>query len=168
MYTWFLLLLGGGLFYAVDGVTIVKNTVMDRYRRFKKLNNLVATKYKHRCMIILISLQMVCQAMWYSFLQWMNNSVRKLENGVYEITYVIQGRRYKMLVKPVGGPSPIFLAVNENDDDVTNQLLPYIGVQNDFHKSDITPRCLGYKELTLEMFNGESKFFKEKDSLNLL
>lgn len=162
-----MLLLGGGLFYAVDGITIVKNTVMDKYKRFKSLNKLVSTQHKHKCMIILISLQMICQALWYSFLQWMNNSVKKLDNGMYEVTYVIQGRKYKMLVKAIGGPSPIFLAVNESDDDVTHKLLPYVGVQNDFHKSDITPRCLGYKEITLELYNGENKIFKEEDNLSL-
>lgn len=167
MYAWIMLLVGGGLFYAIDGVSIVKNTVMDRYKRFRSLNKLVSTQYKHKCMIILISFKMVGQAMWYSFLQWINNSVKKLDNGMYEIAYVIQGRKYKMLVKPVGGPSPIFLAVNENDDDVTHKLLPYVGVQNDFHKSEITPRCLGYSELTLELYNGENKTFKEKDNLSL-
>ena len=76
-----------GVFYLLDGHTMVKNNIQDRYQRFRKLNKLVATRYKNICMIFYVSLQLICKALWINFLQWINNSVKQIDpNNLYEIS----------------------------------------------------------------------------------
>jgi len=156
-----------GIFIGLGGHTIVKETVMDKYRRFRSLNKLVSSQYKNICMILWVSIQLICKSLYLSFVQWINNSVVKVDKHRYEVSYLINGRLYKMVVKPVRGPAPILLVTDEECNNVTDLVIPYMGVQRDFHGVKITPQFLGYKELTLELDSGETIVLDETEVLRL-
>ena len=152
-------------FYGLDGVNIAKNEIQDRYRRFRSLNKLVATQYKNLGMIVMISVQLIFKALWLSFLQWINTSVIPLKDDMFEVSYVIKGRVYKMIIQPVNGPSPILIAISESNDDVTSHINPYLGPRHDFHGTKFTPEFFGYTTLTLELSSGEDRTFDKEDVL---
>jgi len=72
-----------------------------------------------------------------------NNSsnVTKLDKGLYEVYYKIKGRRYRMLVSPERGPPKITHITDNNGEDVTDTVLPFMGpnyvwkhsLQNPYH-----------------------------------
>jgi hypothetical protein len=101
------------------------------------------------------------QTLYISYLQYINNTVRKLDHKTYEITYVIDGKIYKMLTVPKRGPAPILQISNDKDEDVTEQILPYMGPQYDWHGRNITPRFFSCKSLTFQLSNGKEQTMRE-------
>ena len=155
------------VFIHMGGPLIVWTTAQDKYRRFRKLNKLEATRYKTCCMIFWVSIQILGKVLWISFVQWINNSVRKVDRNLYEVSYVINGRLYKMLVKPIRGPAPILLVVNDEGEDITSHVLPYLGAQHDFHGHPFTPRFFEHRQISIETALGETLTFEETDVLRL-
>lgn len=154
-------------FYAWRSKThlVVKNVVMKKFKKFRKLNSLVATSETNNCKIIYVSLKLIAKASYILFIQYMNNSVRPIEGGKsHELTYVINGKMYKLIVTPIRGPAPIMQISNDNGEDVTDIVLPYMGPQYDWHYREFAPRFFGYKSLTFELADGSEKTYEDSDS----
>ena len=99
-----------GVLYYTDVFKIAKEVIVPRYNRWKKLNRLVSTTEKNSWFIILISLKLILYSLYISFIQKINNNVRKIDRKTYEISYVINGKLYKMISHVQFGPSPISIA----------------------------------------------------------
>jgi hypothetical protein len=110
---------------------------------------------------------MVCQASWYSFLQVINNSVEKLDKGKYRVNYVVDGKLYKMVVKSRRGPPSVLLVCDDQGEDVNTLVIPYLGPEENFHGSKLTPKFFGRKSLTFELFDTRSVTFEENDTIKL-
>lgn len=156
------------MFFQTGSHRIAYHAVQDRYKRFKNLNSLVAStpqgQYQSKTMVIIVSTKMLIQAFYLALVQYMNNSVRKLDRNVYEVSYVINGRMYKMLVTPQRGPAPVLQISNDEDEDVTEQVLPYMGPQYDWHNNRIAPEFFGCKSLTFELADGsEHTYDKDRE-----
>ena len=144
---------------------VIKNVVMKKFKKFRRLNSLVATSETKNFKIIYVSLKLIAKASYISFIQYMNNSVRPIEGGKsYEITYVINRRIYKLIVTPTRGPAPIMQISNDNEQDVTDIVLPYMGPQYDWHYREFAPKFFGYKSLTFELADGSERTYEDSDS----
>jgi hypothetical protein len=153
------------LMYKIQAHLIICDAVTVRYRKWKKLNNLVAMTEKNNRVVIWTSLKMLLHAMYISFLQYMNNTVRRIDNKTYEVTYVIDGKMYKMIVKPKRGPTPVLQVSNEEQLDVTNTIIPYMGPEYNWHRVKLSPQFFGYKSLTFELMDGSEQTYEEKSEL---
>jgi hypothetical protein len=144
---------------------VVKNVVIKNFKEFRRLNSLVATSETENFKIIYVSLKLIAKASYISFIQYMNNSVKSIEGGKsHELTYVINGKMYKLIVTPTRGPAPIMQISNDNCEDVTDIVLPYMGPQYDWHYREFTPRFFGYKSLTFELADGSERTYDDSDS----
>ena len=56
---------------------------------------------------------------------------------------------------------------DESGECITNELLPFIGPNYDFHKNNYTPIQLGYNEITIELGDGGSFSFKGDEIINI-
>ena len=140
--------------YVLDIHTIVKNELVVKYNKWIRLNSLVSTNQKTKIAIILISLKLIFQAIWISFLQYMNKTVRNIGKNKYEITYVVEGKLYKLVVNVTRGPSPVLQVINESNDDITSTIMPYIGPDYNWHNSQFTPSFFNCESLTFELADG--------------
>lgn len=145
----------------VDAHIIVKNEVITRYNRWKELKELVATTEQNKILIMWISLKMVLNILYISILQYMNTTVRKIDRNVYELTYVINGKMYKMIIIPKRGPSPVLQISDDEQNDVTSQVLPYMGPQYDWHGKKLSPMFFHHKSLTFELDDGSEHTYEE-------
>lgn len=152
-----------GFFY-LDGHNIVKSNVIVKWKKFRKINKLVATNYKGFFNIVWISLCMVAQALWISFIQYMNSSVQ-MKDGKYIVNYVIKGKTYKMVVKPVRGPRKVILVYNGNQEDVSDLIFQYLGPEENFHGKKYTPGFFEMDELVFELSDGTEKVFNKDDDI---
>lgn len=153
------------LMYKIQAHLIIYDAVTVRYKKWKKLNNLVALTEKNNRVVIWTSLKMLLHAMYISFLQYMNNTVRKIDRKIYEVTYVIDGKMYKMIVKPKRGPAPVLQVSNEEQLDVTSTIIPYMGPEYNWHHNKLSPQFFGYKSLTFELMDGSEQTYEEKSEL---
>jgi len=85
----------------------------------------------------------------------MNSTVVKLGRNKFLVTYVISGKVYTMIVTPVRGPSPVLQVINDCEEDITAEVLPYMGPRYDWHGTAITfSSTFGSKDLTFNLASG--------------
>jgi hypothetical protein len=118
-------------------------------------------------MINWISFLMVCESFYLKLITYLNNSVKKIDKNKYEVSYVINGKIYKMVSSPARGPILIIRILNENNIDVTDHILPYIGPNNDWHNTKYFPNFFKYNSLIFELSNGDKKTFNHSENIIL-
>ncbi len=158
-----------GLFFYFDGPKFVKY----KYGKTKELYQLVSTKYKTRdcgtrLKILWWSLVILCQALYVTIIQKLNNSViKKKENysNTYEITYVISGKIYKLVVTPIKGPKNVLQVIDDNNEDITRQIVPYLGPAEDWHSSKFKPSFFNRKSLTFNLSSSDDITFTENEEI---
>lgn len=152
--------------YKIDALNIIGNTVSRKYKKWKKINDLVASKHTSIFDIYRVSLQMILQVMYASTVQYLLNNIKKLDKHTYQVDYVINGKLYKMIVIPKKGPCPILQIRNENEEDLTDYILPYYGPNYDWHSIKIIPQFFRCKQLIFEMDDGFQKEFGTLDYID--
>jgi hypothetical protein len=165
MFYYLLLLIPLTPFFYYQGHIMVKNTISDNYQKCKKLKTVVqvgGANKKGNCKAMYITFRLICSMLWIMFLQHINTTIRKVNRKTSELTYVIAGRKYKLLIKPKRGPVPILQISNEKSEDVTNEVLPFMGPQYDWHGQKFTPCSFNCKVLTFECADGSSQSFKNE------
>ena len=95
----------------------------------------------------------------------MNNSIIKLDKNTYILSYILHDNEYKMVIKIARGPSPILSIKNEDNKDLTDIILPYLGPKNDWHNNKFTPKFFNCKSLSFELSNGEIIKFHEETEI---
>lgn len=153
--------------YAFDGHTIVKEAVVTKYKRFRQLNRLVETRYKTIGMVVWVSLSMVAKMYWLNFLHWANNSIEHIDHKTVVFSYVLNGKLYRMVVRPRRGPTNVLLVVDDQSNDVSDDVLPFMGPNQDWHGKEFTPSFWHNKSLTFELATGEQKTFTEHQKIEL-
>ena len=158
-------LLLSAVFLKLDRINIVNEYITVRRNKLKSLYDLVATRHNSRFMIVFVSTKMLTQSFYQSLVQYLDNSVVKIDKNKYELTYIINGKLYKKIIMPERGPIPVISIINENGCDVTDQILPYMGPNNNFHNENFFPTFFGHKKLIFEMSNGDTKIFDENEKI---
>ena len=154
MFYYFLIvfiLLNFSFLYRLNTHGIIRNEIQNKYCKWRKLNSLVSTSKKTKLAIITVSLKLIFQAIWISFIQSTNKTVKKLNKNKYELTYIVEGKIYKLVVNVTRGPSPVLQIINDTNDDVTYEVLPYVGPNYNWHNSSFTPEFFGFESLTFEL-----------------
>lgn len=157
------------VFIFLDGPKIIKSTVektlVPKYRNFRRLNNAISTRYKSIFMILWVSVYMICQSLYINFIQYINSTVKKIDKNKYEITYIINGKTYKMIVKQKRGPKKVLMVYDENQEDISREIFSYLGPEENFHGKIYTPSFFNKKQLVFELSNGDECEFKNKDPI---
>lgn len=95
-----------------------------------------------------------------------SSSVKKEEKfaGKYlKIPYEFRDRNYCFLLKIARGIVPLKSIRDDNDQDVTDQVTPYLGPNLDFHGVKLTPKDLGWNSLTFVTLRDEQEYRFEAD-----
>lgn len=148
--------------YALDIHLIVKNELIVKYNKWIRINSLVSTSQKTKLAIITVSLKLIFQAIWISLLQYINKTVRKVSRNKYEISYVIEGKLYKLIVTVTRGPSPVLQVINNSNEDVTNKIMPYIGPDYNWHNCQFTPDFFNCDSLSFELADSSEYTVKNR------
>jgi hypothetical protein len=162
------LLFGCSVFFIwIDGPKIVKETYKDKISKFKQLNNVISnqSKNKNKYKIIIQSLIIVFKVLKVSIIQKMYNNVSLLNKNTYIIQYVIAGKLYKNVIIPYRGPCPILQISNENDDDLTDVIMPYSGNCYDFQM--LKPSFFSCDKLIFQLNSGDEIIFEKNEIIKL-
>lgn len=166
-YYAFLFITSAALTAAGAYYTGIGNYVSEKYSRFRTLNRVVArtTKHKHACTVLVVSAWMVAQTLWIQFLQWINTSVVQLDKRSYSVSYVINGRVYKFVVAACKGPPHVKLVWDEYGEDVTDEVVPYMGPSNNWYGQNFSPDFWRRKTLMFHMTDGTVRPFHGNESI---
>lgn len=161
------------IFLSIASVIIIfRKNITDKYERFNNLYDVVSLHNNNRFTILYHTVNILYKSIIISVLNYdccRNNRVKKIERNLWEITYEINGKKYKMLVRPDRGPSYIRKIYDNNNIDITDYIHPYLGPNNDFHKSDIlTPEFFNLKSIVIEKNDGHVQTFTYTEKLKLI
>lgn len=137
------------------------------YTDFRSLNNLVSTQYKSILIILYVSIQMVCQMYWMRFKQWLGNNIEIIDKNTIAISYVYNGKLYKIVVHPKKGPPKVLMVFDDNRNDMTNEVLPYMGSADNWHGKEFTPAFWTSRELNFSLSSGDERTFSEHEAILL-
>ena len=154
-------------------IFIYRKNIIDKYERFNSLYNVVSLHHNNRFFILYQTLNIVCKSIIIHVLNYdlfrSNNKVKKIDRNLWEITYEINRKKYKMVVKPDRGPSDIRKIYDNNNVDITEYIGGYLGPNNDFHKSEIlTPEFFNLKSIVIEKNDGSVKTFINREKLKII
>jgi hypothetical protein len=151
----------------VQGFTIMKEIIKTKYNKWKTLNSLVSSRHKNKYVIIFNSIKLLINMFYISFIQYMNNTIIKQGNNTYILTYTIKGKLYKNIIKPIRGPNLVIQVISNENEDVTDKILPYMGPRNDWNGNNIKPSFFNYESLTFELSNGNEISFEKNDIIKI-
>lgn len=159
---YFLLLVFGSLGYCF----YKREKIQKKYKQFREVNKLVGIHYKSFGKIIYISLSMIAKMYWMNFIKWLEGAI-EIKDGILVMSYVYNGKIYKLPLKGKKGPSPIIIIVDENGEECTDLILPYFGPNYNWHGGSFTPEFWGKNSLTFELASGENKLFRKEEKIKI-
>jgi len=155
-----IVIIGGlGFFY--------KNRVMSTYDDIKTLTSEVAVIHKSTGAIICNTLDVLRKKLWFDFLQRINNSITRVDKNTSILTYTLDGRLYKTVLDHRKGPPLVLLVTDESGDDLTSEVVPFLGPKRDWHRRDFTPKFWNKELLEFELATGENKEFQNDEVIRL-
>jgi hypothetical protein len=156
-----------GVFFITCNYKKIKRKVTHQHSRFKRLNSLVATKHKTQVMIILVSIYMLFESYYINLLQSLNKSFIKIDKNTFEITYILHGKIYKILVQNPRGPCKIEKIIDQNEKNIDDLVFPYIGPVGNFHNCIFTPKFFKCSSIYFYNFDGTVEKFNDNDHIIL-
>jgi hypothetical protein len=161
MYTCIYIIITVGFCY-IRGPSIIEKTIKDNVSSLSILTSAISKNHKTKTGAIVATAKVLATSLYISVCQTMNKTVKRLPKNKYEVAYTINGRLYKMIVKPIRGPSLIEKIVDEGGVDIMLLVIPYLGPRNDFHGTPLTPKFFGKKEIQFTFVTGKLHCFGEK------
>jgi|TARA_B110000259_G_C14034389_1_gene408501 hypothetical protein len=117
--------------------------------------------------IYLESLKIVIRAIYLNMVNHYFNYVTKIDKKTYMVTYYIENKLYKIVVKQKRGPNLINVILNEDDIDITDNVFPYLGPNYDFHGSKISPSFFNEKIIKFKLKDKDDLVYYENDCIKL-
>lgn len=109
----------------------------------------------------------LCLSYYLQFKQKWNKTLVQISKNSFELTYSLQGNVYKTLIYIQRGPKKLLMALDQNNDDITNLISMYLGPNNDFHHNKFTPDFFDKDSITFHLSNGEEKIFTRYQLLEM-
>jgi hypothetical protein len=118
---------------------------------FKTIKNIIKSA-------IMVLKMHVCQSM-------IDIQCVQIHKHVYDIQYQIHLKQYKIRVQHKKGPSIYQHFFDQDGNNITYDILPYLGPNQDFHGISYTPNDFGHTKIIVEYQDGEKRSFEKDDGI---
>lgn len=156
--------------FILGGFYIFKKSHPDyikvKYQKWVSLNSMMATKYKSPSMVKIMSVYMIFKFLYLQTLQYLTNTVVKIDKNSYEITYLINGKIYKMVVKTERGPLSYYKILNDKNENIIDEISQYYGPHYK-NQVKLTPLFFNTSKIRLISFDDSEKVFDKNDKIIL-
>ena len=152
--------------YNVDAHNIIYNTADRKWKKWKRMKSFLSNHHNTITELYKAAFELIIKAIYISFIQTVNKSVVKIDKNTYQISYVINGNLYRMILIPKKGPTSIIQIRDEFDIDITERILPYYGPCHDWHSISFIPQFFKHKRMVFELDSG-TKEFDELDYIDI-
>ena len=105
---------------------------------------------------LMIIKMFICQSM-------IDIQCTQIHKHVYDIQYQIHLKQYKIRVHHKKGPSVYEHFYDQDGNNITYDILPYLGPNQDFHGISYTPNDFGFLNMTIEYQDGNKKLFEKHE-----
>jgi hypothetical protein len=147
--------------YLFDSITFFSEVLQKKYEKISENCHNVMRLYEailernngEKIKSMFICLKMILK-MLHTKMILREIEATRIDKNSYCVTYTIGNRQYKMHTTPITGPSTVMKVTNENEDDVTDKVLPYYGPEQNWHGRKFSPSFFDCKKLVFESFDG--------------
>ena len=139
------------------------------YLKDSTKNKLILSYNLAKCQAILLYrfLCLYLKMLWFQICEWsIWKNIVKVDKNIYELTFTITGKLYKVRFKVKKGPGSVLQCSDNDINDVTTIVEPYLNYKL-LTIIDITPKDLNIKDLNIEMNNGVLKKYKNNEKIDL-
>ena len=157
-------------FYKFKPVNALTNLYMKYERAINFINKRkTALPLVEKLFIIYTFVKFMGSILYTQVVQYMYSNLRfDKTNKRYELDYTIGGSNYTLIVDSKTNTSNIICIINEEDEDVTDKIMPYLGPSCDWHGKIISPYYFGMNSITFELSNGKSKTYEKNSFMTIL
>jgi hypothetical protein len=128
------------------------------YRNFKNISGVNCCGLVKKCSKIAFNYMSI------RFFSWINgNLVKKVDKNMYEVSFVIGSKVYKVFVEHSRNPSDILQIVSDGDEDVTELYEPFLN----FRYIHLKPSLFKHKNIEIMLSDGDSKEYGEEDLIEI-
>jgi len=110
-----------------------------------------------------ISTKIFCRMFCISLKQKYASNLKHIGLHTYELHYTFHNKIYRLILHKNTGPSPVIMATDNHENDITHKIIEYAGPSSDFHGAQITPREIGCQAIELCLSNGNIIQFSENE-----
>ena len=114
-------------------------------------------------------LNVTCQLGYYALYYACTHPLESQGKGKFILTYPLYGKLWKIIVYAPYGPScsskDIIQIIDENHEDVTEKIIPFVGPKHDFHGCVYTPSTFGYRQLTFNLSDSDCLCFERDERI---
>jgi len=96
------------------------------------------------------------------------NLPEKFNKKYIKISYKFNDKTYFYLLRVPRGVTPLKSIEDENGNDMSEVITPYLGPNLDCHNISIYPRDFGYKSIKITTIFDKIIIFEENDQINLV
>jgi hypothetical protein len=131
------------------------------HSKWGRLKMLISTTETKTLLIYSSSMKMVSQLLYIEMMKYINpDPVKKLGKNIYELSYEINNKDYKMVISPYRGPSPVTHIIDDYENDITELVLPYMGPNYDWYGHPVNPLLFNTSKLTISWSDGTTEELK--------
>ena len=92
--------------------------------------------------------------------------VEKFNRDYIKISYMYKSKPFFYLLKVKRGVTPLLSIVDENQNDVMDAVMPYLGPNLDCHNIVLTPKDFGYERIVVTTVLDSTITFEENDTIS--
>jgi len=155
LYLFFIVVTGHYLLSSIDGLSMLYQF---HYQKEKDATRALYQVLRTCC--------------WITYLLMYQKVVKNVENvggNQFDVHYVLGNQLYKFRIEGRKGPSQtkVLQVIDRDNNDVTRDIVPYLGPKEDWHRIVYEPSILGYDVLTFNLSDGTNMTFHKEDSIVL-
>jgi hypothetical protein len=139
------------MIYTICASLILPTIGFVMYRKSQKCKKVLKLSY--------VLSKAIIKFQYLKMVQYINGSVKQIGKNTYEVNYIINNNLYKMIVMPTRGPCPVLQVINDRDEDVTDEIMCYLGPNYNFHGKKFSVDFFGCETLTFEFGDGTTKTY---------
>ena len=165
------IIISSGLYacYKFSPLAAIKNS----YSKYERTINFINKKKTslpliEKLYIIYAFVKFIFTIFYSQFIQYMYSNLRyNKTNKTYELDYIIGSNNYTLVVDSKISASNIIQIINE-EEDVTDKIIPYMGPSCDWHGKIISPSYFNMTSITFELSNGKSITYDQHSFMTVL
>jgi hypothetical protein len=97
--------------------------------------------------------------------QKLSKNIIKRSTNQYDVHYLLGSRLYKIRIFSSRGPRKVLQVIDDKNNDVTTDIVSYLGPSEDFHGILYQPSHFDYEQLTFNLSNGDVKVFEKNEPI---
>jgi hypothetical protein len=144
-----------------------KDNIWDCCRAYQRITNLIRTQDTNPVVVYYKSTKLALKTLVQTYLYTHLHIVYIVDDNNQIISQSLSDVDYKIYKKLYRGPKKVIKITDERGNDITTQLLPYLGPREDFHMREYTPNFFHHDLIKITLTDDRELSFLGNDVMKI-